>query len=193
MHDNKIVQFDTRLPSTGDKKNPIQEYDHHLGPINTLTFCDSDRRFLSTSDDKSLRAWEYGIPVPIKLISDPSMFPLVSSSPHPSGNAVLMQSADNTIKVYNTSGEKIRVNRKKEFRGHNNAGYAVGVAVSPDGGVVVSGDSGGGVVFWDWKTRKLWQRLGGQGGEAVVRVAWHPREGSRVVTGDLGGCIKYWD
>lgn len=196
MHDNKIVQFDTRLPATADKDGksstkPVQEYDHHLGPINTITFCDENRRFLSTSDDKSLRAWEYGIPVPIKLISDPGMFPLVKSAAHPTKDAVLMQSADNTIKVYNT-GEKIRANRKKEFRGHNNAGYAIDVGCSPDGGIVVSGDSAGFVCFWDWKTCKLWHKIkAGEG--AVVATAWHPRESSRVVTGDLNGVVKYWD
>ena len=50
MNDKKIVQYDTR---SGEL---VQEYDHHLGPINTLVFVDENRRFMSTSDDKSLRA-----------------------------------------------------------------------------------------------------------------------------------------
>ncbi|KAF2160164.1 hypothetical protein M409DRAFT_70674 [Zasmidium cellare ATCC 36951] len=191
MHDNKIVQFDTRLPPDGDKKNPVQEYDHHLGPVNTITFCDENRRFITTSDDKSLRAWEYNIPVPIKFIAEPYMFPMVKSASHPSKNSVLLQSSDNTIKVYNT-GEKIRQNRKKDFRGHNNAGYAIDIDVSPDGGIVCSGDSGGFVCFWDWKTCKMWHKIKASDG-AVVSVAWHPRESSKVVTGDLNGVIKYWD
>ncbi|EMC94562.1 hypothetical protein BAUCODRAFT_35796 [Baudoinia panamericana UAMH 10762] len=191
MHDNKIVQFDTRLPPNGDKKTPVQEYDHHLGPINTITFCDESRRFLTTSDDKSLRAWEYNIPVPIKLISDPSMYPLVKSFPHPTKPSVLYQSADNTIQVYNT-GDKIRANRKKDFRGHNTAGYAVDVSVSPDGGVVASGDSGGWLCFWDWKTGRLGRRV--KAGEAAVGcVGWQGREGSRVASGDVEGVVKYWD
>ena len=53
MSDNKIVQFDTR---SGEM---TQEYDHHLGPVNTLTWVDEDRRFITTSDDKSLRACKY--------------------------------------------------------------------------------------------------------------------------------------
>jgi len=53
MSDKKIVQFDTRA----EGRKPVQEYDHHLGPVNTITFCDEDRRFITTSDDKSLRAW----------------------------------------------------------------------------------------------------------------------------------------
>ncbi|KAM3415985.1 hypothetical protein BST61_g9474 [Cercospora zeina] len=191
MHDNKIVQIDTRLTADGEKKNPVQEYDHHLGPVNTITFCDENRRFITTSDDKSLRAWEYNIPVPIKFIAEPYMFPMVKSASHPAKGAVLLQSSDNTIKVYNT-GEKIRQNRKKDFRGHNNAGYAIDLAVSPDGGIVASGDSGGFVCFWDWKSCKMWHKIKASDA-AVISVAWHPRESSKVVTGDLNGMIKYWD
>jgi len=63
LSDNRILQYDTRAGS-----DPIQEYDHHLGAINTLEFVDENRRFMSTSDDRSLRVWEYGIPVEIKTI-----------------------------------------------------------------------------------------------------------------------------
>lgn len=37
----------------------VQEYDRHLGAVNTITFVDLNRRFVSTSDDKSLRVWEW--------------------------------------------------------------------------------------------------------------------------------------
>ena len=39
----------------------VQEYDRHLGPVNTVTFVDENRRFVSTSDDKSLRVWEWSV------------------------------------------------------------------------------------------------------------------------------------
>ena len=192
MGDKKILQYDTR---SGEM---VQEYDHHLGPINTLVFCDENRRFMSTSDDKSLRAWEYGIPVPIKFIADPSMFALTRGAPPPSGKYAAYQSADNQIVVY-SSGEKFRQNRKKGFRGMNTSGYAIDVAISPDGGIVASGDSGGYVCFWDWKTGKMWHKIqagggkeGGVGG-AVTNVAWHGQETSKVVTGGLDGMVRLWD
>ncbi|KAL2405922.1 Pre-mRNA-processing factor 17 [Exophiala dermatitidis] len=188
MSDKKIVQFDTR---SGEL---TQEYDHHLGPINTLTFVDEGRRFISTSDDKSLRAWEYGIPVPIKFVADPSMYALVRAAPHPSGKYVAFQSADNQIVVY-AAGDKFRQNRKKAFRGHNTSGYAIDVAISPDGGIISSGDTGGFVCFWDWKTGKMWHKIqaGGESKGAVTCVAWHQQETSKVATGGLDGVIRYWD
>lgn len=44
-----------------------QEYDQHLAAVNTITFTDGGRRFLTSSDDKSMRVWEYGIPVVMKV------------------------------------------------------------------------------------------------------------------------------
>ena len=51
----------------------VQEYDRHLGAVNTIQFVDNNRRFVTTSDDKSLRVWEWDIPVDFKYIADPSM------------------------------------------------------------------------------------------------------------------------
>ncbi|PKX95645.1 WD40 repeat domain-containing protein [Aspergillus novofumigatus IBT 16806] len=188
MSDKKIVQFDTR---SGEL---VQEYDHHLAAINTITFVDENRRFISTSDDKSLRAWEYGIPVPIKFIAEPYMFALTRAAPHPNGKYVAFQSGDNQIVVYGAT-DKFRQNRKKSFRGHNNAGYAVDVKISPDGQFIASGDSGGYVCFWDWKTGKMYHKImaGGKEGGATTCLDWHPQETSKVVTGGLDGVIKYWD
>ncbi|KAF8253804.1 WD40 repeat-like protein [Wilcoxina mikolae CBS 423.85] len=185
MSDKKIVQFDTR---SGEL---VQEYDHHLGPVNTITFVDEDRRFITTSDDKSLRAWEYGIPVPIKFIAEPYMYSMVRAAAHPSGKYVAYQSGDNQVVVY-AATDKFRQNRKKAFRGHNNAGYAIDVDISPDGQFLMSGDSGGWLCFWDWKSCKLYHKFQASDGP-VVAAQWHPQETSKVASAGLDCVIKYWD
>lgn len=43
----------------------MQEYDYHLSAVNTITFVDEGRRFVTTSDDKTIRVWELGIPVQV--------------------------------------------------------------------------------------------------------------------------------
>lgn len=188
MSDKKIVQFDTRTGSL------VQEYDHHLAAVNTLTFVDGNRRFISTSDDKSLRAWEYGIPVPIKFVAEPYMFAMVRSAPHPSGKYVAFQASNNEIVVY-AATDKFRQHRRKLFRGHNNAGYAIDVACSPDGQFIASGDTGGYVCFWDWKTGRMYHKFqaGGREGAATTCLDWHPQETSKVATAGLDGVIRYWD
>ena len=54
-------QFDI---NSGDT---VQEYDRHLGAVNTITFVDNNTKFVSTSDDMSLRVWEWDIPVDFKV------------------------------------------------------------------------------------------------------------------------------
>ncbi|KAI1492881.1 WD40-repeat-containing domain protein [Biscogniauxia mediterranea] len=185
MSDKKIVQFDTRT------REMVQEYDHHLNAINTITFVDDNRRFMTTSDDKSLRAWDYNIPVPIKYIAEPYMYPMTRAALHPSGKYVAYQSSDNQIVVYGAN-DKFRQNRKKSYRGHNNAGTAIDIACSPDGQFLASGDSAGFVCFWDWKTCKMYHKLPA-GDQAITCVQWHPQETSKVVAAGMDGIIRYWD
>ncbi|KAF4121752.1 pre-mRNA-processing factor 17 [Geosmithia morbida] len=186
MSDKKIVQFDTRTPG-----EVAQEYDHHLAAINTIVFVDNNRRFMTTSDDRSLRAWDYNIPVPIKYIAEPDMYPMTRATRHPSGKYVAYQSSDNQILVYGAT-DKFRQNRKKSYRGHNNAGMGIDLDCSPDGQFLASGDSAGFVCFWDWKTCKMYHKIKA-GNQAITSIQWHPQETSKVATAGLEGDIKYWD
>lgn len=186
MSDKKIVQFDTRAGN-----EPVQEYDHHLAAVNTITFVDENRRFMTTSDDKSLRAWDYNIPVPIKYVAEPYMYPMTRAATHPSGKYVAYQSSDNQIVVYGAN-DKFRQNRKKSYRGHHNAGLAIDITCSPDGQFLASGDSAGYICFWDWKTCKMFHKIEASD-QAVTCLQWHPQETSKVVSAGKDGIIKYWD
>ncbi|KAI8967481.1 WD40-repeat-containing domain protein, partial [Mycotypha africana] len=115
--DKKIVQFDI---NTGEI---TQEYDQHLGAVNTITFVDDNRRFVTTSDDKTMRAWEYDIPVVIKYIAEPDMYAIPAVTLSPNKKWLACQSLDNQILIYGAR-DKFRLNRKKRFAGHLIAGYA---------------------------------------------------------------------
>ena len=119
------------------------------------------------------------------------MFPLTRAAAHPSGKYVAYQSSNNEIVVYN-SNDKFRQNRKKSYRGHNNAGTAIDIDISPDGQFLASGDSGGYVCFWDWKTCKMYHKIRASD-QAVTCVQWSPQETSKVVTAGMDGDIKFWD
>ncbi|KAJ4292890.1 hypothetical protein N0V88_005550 [Collariella sp. IMI 366227] len=189
LSDNRILQYDSRAGN-----ETVQEYDHHLGAINTIEFIDESRRFMSTSDDRSLRVWEYGIPVEIKTISEPDMFALTKSAQHPSGKYVLYQCSDNSIVAYSSGSDKFRQHRKKAWRGHNTAGSAIGLTCSPDGQFVASGDTGGSVCFWDFKTCRMYNKLTADGaGGPISCVAWSEQETSKVFTAGAKGEIKLWD
>jgi len=183
--DKKIIQWDTR------KNNIVQEYDQHLGAVNTITFIDDNRRFVTSSDDKSIRIWEYGIPVVIKYISEPHMHSMPSIAVHPNGNWFVGQSLDNQLLVYSTR-ERFKLNKKKRFLGHLVAGFACQLNFSPDGRYIMSGDADGKLWFWNWKSSKVYRTLRCHKG-VCIGCEWHPIEPSRVATCGWDGAIHYWD
>jgi pre-mRNA-processing factor 17 len=184
MSDKKIIQYDI---NSGEI---TQEYDQHLGPVNTITFVDENRRFVTTSDDKTIRAWDFDIPVVIKYIAEPHMHSMPAVTLHPSKKYFAAQSLDNQILVYST--DSFRQNRKKRFAGHAVAGYACQVGFSPDGKWISSGDGEGNVVFWDWRTGRIKSRLRAHS-KVVIAHEWLPHETSKVVTASWDGLIKLWD
>eukprot|EP01105_Mastigella_eilhardi_P008703 TRINITY_DN209_c0_g2_i1.p1 TRINITY_DN209_c0_g2~~TRINITY_DN209_c0_g2_i1.p1 ORF type:complete len:634 (-),score=210.78 TRINITY_DN209_c0_g2_i1:66-1886(-) len=183
--DKKILQYDLRT------RGICLEYDGHLGAVNTVTFIDDNRRFVSSSDDKSLRIWEWGIPVPIKYVSEPHMHSMPAVTVHPNGKWFVCQSLDNQILVYGAR-DRFKLNRKKRFSGHVTAGYACGMSFSPDGHYLISGDGEGKLWCWDWKTCRAYKVM--KTHESVcIGCEWHPIEASRVVTCGWDGKINYWD
>jgi len=185
QQNKKVVQWDMR------EKQFSLEYDEHLGPVNTVTFIDNNKRFVSTSDDKKAMVWEYGIPVVIKHLSEPDMHSMPSIAIHPTGKYFVGQSQDNQILVF-TAINRYKLNRKKRFIGHLTAGYACEVGFSPDSKFIMSGDAEGRVFFWDWKTQKLYKKLKAHD-QVTIGCVWHPIHPSRVVTCSWDGTIKYWD
>jgi len=181
-NDRKIMQFDA---NTGEL---TQQYGQHLGAVNTITFVDDNRRFVSTSDDKSLRAWDFDIPVAIRYVADPLMHSMPAATLHPSGRWIACQAMNNAIQVFNAETFK---QSRRSYRGHTIAGYACQVGFSPDGRFISSGDSSGQVVFWDWKSGKLLTRLDAHK-DVVITHEWLPHETSKMVTGAWDGLIKLW-
>ncbi|KAK0570069.1 hypothetical protein OC861_000210 [Tilletia horrida] len=180
----KIVQYDV---NTGEI---VQEYDQHLGAVNTITFVDENRRFVTTSDDKTMRAWDFDIPVVIKYVADPTMHSIPAVTLHPNKKWLGCQSLDNQVLIYGS--DSFKQNRKKVFKGHTIAGYGCQVGFSPDGKFVSSGDGEGNLVFWDWKSCRLLKRLRAHK-EVIIAHEWLPHETSKIVTGSWDGLIKLWD
>jgi WD40 repeat protein len=184
--DRKVIQLDTR-----DGNSIVQSYDQHMGAVNAITFIDDNRRFVSSADDKVLRVWEYGIPVVIKYVSDPTMHSMPVMTPHPNGKSMACQSMDNCIAAYSVL-DKFKLNRKKKLNNHLTAGYACGLSFSPDGRFIASGDSMGRVYFYDWKTSRMMRALKVHSG-VTIDVAWHPTSPSRVATCSWDGGVKLLD
>ncbi|SCV70516.1 BQ2448_1910 [Microbotryum intermedium] len=208
MHDKKIIQVSHAASILVDRCDAdyesyvsfsqydmrsgeiVQEYDQHLGPVNTITFVDENRRFITSSDDKMMRVWDIDIPVPIKLIAEPSMHSMPAVSKHPSGKWLAMQSLDNQVLIFGS--DNFKQNRKKRFAGHTIAGYACEPQFSPDGRYLSSGDGHGSLVIWDFKTCRIAHRQKVHS-QVLLSHAWLPHETSKVITSSWDGSIKCLD
>jgi len=51
--------------------------------VNTVTFVDYGRKFVSTSDDKKIFLWGFGIGVVEKHLSEPDMTAISNTNMHP--------------------------------------------------------------------------------------------------------------
>jgi len=183
--DKKIITWDL---NSGEI---VQEYDRHLGAVNSITFVDNNTKFVSTSDDKSLRVWEWDIPVDFKYIADPTMHSMPSATLSANGKWLGCQSLDNKIMIFDVHG-RFRIKRKKIFKGHMVAGYACQMAFSPEMSYVASGDGDGKVFVWDWKTTKLLSKYQAHDAPCIGCI-WHPHETSKLITCGWDAQIKLWD
>ncbi len=183
--DAKAYQLDMRSGAV------TQQYSDHLASVSSVTFVDNGKRIVTTSDDRKIFIWTYGIPVVDKYISEPHMHAVPAVAIHPSGEYFAGQSMNNTIVVYQATG-KFLYQGKRRFFGHSSAGYSIQPGFSTDGKYLVSGSSDGQLHFWDWKSTKLYRSLKAHEGVCMDTV-WHPHHPSRVISCGWDSTIKLWD
>ena len=186
MQNKVIAQWDLRANEVA------QQYTDHMGAVNTCTFLGTDGKgFVSSSDDKKLLVWDYGVNAVIKHISEPDLHSVPSVAMHPSGQYFVGNAQDNQALVF-ACGDRVKLNRRKRFHGHSTAGFACGLTFSPDGQYLCSGDAEGRLFFWEWKTGRQLRRIKAHD-QVSIGVQWHPAEPSRLVSCSWDGTIKYWD
>jgi WD40 repeat protein len=103
----------------------------------------------------------------------------------PDGAVLATASADNTIKLWDTTTWK----NTATLKGHTD--YVACVAFTPDGKTLVSGSYDHTAIVWDLETGKVRHTLKGHKG-AVLSVAVHPENG-QVATGSIDGTARFWN
>lgn len=189
LSNSKINHYDDRVAA---HQGLVQVYDHHLSSILSLEFFPDGSKFISSSEDKTVRIWENQVNIPIKQISDTAQHSMPFLKVHPDHHYFCAQSMDNTIYSFSMK-PKYRRHPNKHFSGHQSAGYGIHIDFSPDGHYVVSGDAKGRMLVWDWTTTKLLKTFEMPGRKPVTQVAWHPQETSKVLCSGATGSIHLLD
>lgn len=183
---HKIEQYDIRT-----SKRTVM-YQDHMGAVNSVVFCDNNKRFVSCGDDKKIYLWEFGVPIVIKHIADASVNAVTKTVPHPNGRYFLGQTQSNKVLVFNTQDAGLRANKKKKFQGHQNSGYSIGLTTSSkNGNFIASGDQDGRIFFWDWKKCSNLFVMNAHE-KVTIDVDWSPNEKGMLASCSWDGTVRLW-
>ena len=182
---SKIDQYDIRASICST------QYIDHVSPVNTILFVDNNKKFVSCGDDKKIFLWEFGVPLVVRSLNEPEVAPITRTTLHPCGNYFVGQTTENKLHVFDVKGGSLRLNRKKRFVGHVNAGFAIRPIFSPNGFYVLSGDHLGRIHAWDWKTEIQVQNFQAHSG-VCVELDWHPNDSSVMVSGSWDHHLRLW-
>ena len=135
--------------------------------------------------------WEFGIPVQVKYIAEPTMQAISLASLSNSRKWWIGKSLDNQIVTY--SGDiSTQPTHKKTFRDHSSAGYTCDDWVSPNDQYVVSGEGDGGCFLLDCTTTRG-SRVLKTHDKVCIGPQWHPLDVRQLVTCGWDGGIKLWN
>ncbi|ORC89630.1 uncharacterized protein TM35_000111640 [Trypanosoma theileri] len=186
--DRKVVLYDVRV----SQQRYQREYTGHMGTIFNLTLLSGGKKLLTTAEDKTLRTWDFRVPVQIKQIADVSMHAITHVVRHPTEDMLVAQSLNNQALVFaDSGGGQVRLLRNRVFSGHTISGTRCQLAFSPDGRYLSSGDIHGKLFIWSWATAELVRSFAAHT-QMLASHRWHPVEPSRVVTSAWDGTIKNW-
>lgn len=132
------------------------------GRVLDVAFLGSDGRELVASSDivrrnatsQTMVVWDVASTAVLsnQIYQEPYTCPCIRT--HPTDSTFLVQSNAGYI-IFFSSSRPYKLNKYKRLEGHHVGGYPVQFDLSPDGGVVASGDANGRLVFYNYLNGKL--------------------------------------
>ncbi|MCL4206672.1 MAG: protein kinase [Pirellulaceae bacterium] len=167
----------------------------HRDAVLGAGFSSDGKLIVSASRDRTARIWDTASGRELRQLNEGHEFLVSACRFFPDGKRILTAAIDNTVRVWDVvSGSQHLI--------LNATGFSAAVAVSDDGGRILTGASRQPTVdgddsqlwsaqWWDAATGQLIRRLDGHAGE-VTAVAIAPGSGT-LFTGDAKGQCRLWD
>ncbi len=115
--------------------------------------------------------------------------PVTTVSFSPNGKYILAFTLDSCVRLW----DYVSGTCKKTYQGHVNTKYSIGGAFgySREGGFIVSGSEIGEILFWDFRSKEIAQRVMGHDG-VVCWVDTSPGPYALVASGGMDGTVRIW-
>ena len=200
--DRRLRHWDIR--EHGDK--PSQTYDFHQSAVNSVNFCEQGQKFVSTGDDRKLLVWDWGVPSPVKIISEIWLPSMPTTATHPDSMSFVSVGLDNKIfqfRVHPQSGV-IRKSGECSPESFRVAGFSCEPSFSPCGKLLACGDGAGTIHFV--KTRAAFSNQSTSSSRfstdkivhahasntCVACVQFHPCFDGVLLSAGWDGKLKWW-
>ena len=108
----------------------------------------------------------------------------------PNGRYILAFTLDSCVRLW----DYVTGACKKTYQGHVNAKFSIGGAFGineDEEGFIVSGSEDGELLFWDFRSKEIAQRVDGHDG-VVCWVDTSPGPNRLVVSGGMDGTVRIW-
>lgn len=156
----------------------------HTGEVNTIAFSPDGQKFVSGSDDKTIKIWNSSDFQELRTLRGHTDW-VYSLAISPDGQKIVSGSKDNTVKVWNfNTGEQLRT-----LKGHTS--YVNSVAISPDNQNIASASYDKTIKIWNLNTGEELSTLKGHSAE-VMSVAISP-DSQKLASASSDKTIKIWN
>ena len=164
--------------------NNLQAFPGHRDAIRGLSFAPDDQRFVTASDDSTLKIWGFDEAQEESTLKGHG-WEVKCVQWHPTQALLVSGSKDNLVKFWDPrSGTDLGT-----FHGHKNTVQSV--RWNPDGHVVASASRDQSIKLYDIRAMAELDTFKGHSKE-VCSLEWHPFHHDLLVSGGSDGSILYW-
>lgn len=163
--------------------NNVTLFEGHKEPVRDVSWAPDDLRFVTGSDDGSVKIWDFERREIEKSLTGHG-YDVRCVKWHPTKSLLVSGSKNALIKFWDPrTGTDLRT-----LHDHKNSIQAM--SWSPNGNMVASASRDQSIKIFDIRMMKMIQNYTGQ---EACSVAWHPVHHDHLVSGGSDGSLQYWN
>lgn len=163
--------------------NNVTLFEGHKEPVRDVSWAPDDLRFVTGSDDGSVKIWDFERREIEKSLTGHG-YDVRCVKWHPTKSLLVSGSKNALIKFWDPrSGTDLRT-----LHDHKNSIQTV--SWSPNGNMVASASRDQSIKIFDIRMMKMIQNYTGQ---EACSVSWHPVHHDHLVSGGSDGSLQYWN